>query len=62
MIPQQRGTADACEAINGKEIFDFITGNNLLHLCWIPVSLCVLGYGIYSFIKYDVMARVGLEF
>jgi len=62
VIPQQRGTAGTCEAINEKEIFDFITGNNLQHLGWIRVSLCVLGYGIYSFIKYDVMARVGLEF
>ena len=35
VIAMQRGTADTCEAINEEEIFDFITGNNLLHLGWI---------------------------
>ena len=48
-----------CEADDEGEIAQFITENGLIHLGWIHVSLCVLGYGIYSFIKYNVMAGVG---
>jgi hypothetical protein len=48
-----------CEADDEVEMAEFIIQNGMIQLGWIHVSLCVLGYGIYSFIKYKVMAGVG---
>jgi hypothetical protein len=39
-----------------EKIEDYQRQHNLKTLGWIHVSLCVLGYGIYSFIKDNVMA------
>jgi len=59
LIPKQHATADFCEKNNEEGIVDFIDQNDLTHLGWIHVGLCVLGDSIYSFIKY-VTSRVGL--
>jgi len=61
LIPKQHGTADFCEMENEEEIGAFIVQNDPIQLGWIHVSLCELGYSIYSSRKYNVMARVGLE-
>jgi hypothetical protein len=42
-----------------EELVAVIIENDLIQLGWIHVSLCELGYGIYCFVKYNVMAGVG---
>jgi len=58
LLSMQHATTDFSEK-NNEGIVDFIDQNDLTHLGWSHVRLCVLSDSISSFIKY-VMSRVGL--